>query len=517
MNARFGGLAPALSRRQFTLAGLAAAGLGLTGCGGSAASGKPSGTLRLGQFWPPLSLDPAKIGGESTLYIEPAYDPLIYRAPDGSYQPRLATSWRYLGAGNTAFELTLRPGVTFSDGAQLTADAVKANIAHYQKAGGQAAAFLATITGVTTVDAHTVQIRLSAPNPDLPAVFSQDYFAGNMISPAALAQPSKLATQSYGAGPYMLAPSQTVSGSHYTYIRNPKYWNPPSIHYDKLVLSVIPNENTGLDALKTGQVDVISAGYDIATSARSAGLRLAASPAIVAGIQLNDRAGALCQPLGDQRVRQALNYAVDRDKITKALLGQYGIPTDQLAAPGGDGYNPSPYYTHDVGKARQLLAAAGCGNGFTLPVVIPSTPAFPANLVQAVAADLGQIGVSVKISAVNAAASATELTKYPASIMGWGVLPVYFMGRGLWLADAIGMNPFHSTDPTLENLDRQAAAADPATRARLDRQIVQRVVELAWFLPVCLEPIFLISRETVTIGARPNQPLPGLNDWRPAA
>lgn len=504
-----------LSRREFGIAGLLLTASVAAACGTDTAGGTSS-TLRIGQFFPPVSLDPAKIGGESSLYIEPAYDPLIYRAPDGTYQPRLATSWRYLGSGNEAFEITVRPGVTFSDGTPLTADAVKANIEYFTAAAGQAAAFLATISATEVVDQHTVRLTLAAPNPLLPTMFTQDYFAGNLISPAAIAQPGGLATQSFGAGPYVLAPGQSVSGDHYTYVRNPTYWNPKDVHYERLTIKVLPNENTALDALRTEQVDVVYGSYSIADGAKEAGLRVATSPSIAAGIQLNDRTGALCPPLGDVRVRQAINFAVDRAKITKALLGPYGVPTDQLAVPGGDGDSPRNFYSYDPGRAKRLLAAAGYPNGFTLPVLIPSSPAFFADLVQAIAADLARIGVTLRISAEQASAATADITKFPATNLGWGVLPVYFLGRGLWLRDAIGMNPFHSSDPALESLDRRAAAADPRTRADLDRQIVERVVELGWFVPVCLEPLFLFSRATVDIGAVPGQPLPSPVAWRPA-
>jgi peptide/nickel transport system substrate-binding protein len=151
-----------------------------------------------------------------------------------------------------------------------------------------------------------------------------------------------------------------------------------------------------------------------------------------------------------------------------------------------------------------------------LPVVIPSAPAAPGDMAQAIASDLEQVGVTLEIAAKDPTAANAALTQYPASIMGWGVLPVYFMGRGLWLRDAVGMNPFHSWDPTLEDLDRRAAAADARTRADLDRQIVRRVVELGWFLPICLSPQFLFHRDTVDVEAVRGRPFPSVVAWHPA-
>lgn len=505
-----------LSRRDFTRGSLLlAAGLATAACGGP---GSPAAdrTLRIGQYWPPTSLDPAKAGGESQLFLQPAYDPLIYRAADGRYQPRLATAWRYLGTGNTAFEITLRDGVTFSDGSPLTADGLKSSIEHFRQAAGQAAAFLAPIATMTTAGPLVLRLTLNQPHPLLPSLFTQDFLAGDVISPAGLADPAQLATGTAGAGPYVLLPAETVANDHYAYGPNPRYWNAPGRAYDKITIKVLPNENTALAALKTGQVDVVQGSYAIAGGAKAAGFKVASSPAIVMGLQLNDRAGTLSPPLADIRVRQALNYAVDRVKITSALLGEYGIPVDQPSAPGEDGFSEKPFYTYDPAKARQLLTDAGYAGGFTLPVVIPSTPAFPGDLTQAIASNLQQVGVTLKISAEDATAANAALPRFPASSMGWGVLPAYFMGRGLWLKDAIGMNPFHSSDPVLEDLDRQAAAADEQARPALDKQIVRRVVELGWFLPVCLSPGLLFYRDTVGVDPVPGKAFPSVASWHPA-
>ncbi len=509
--------APAvLSRREFAVGGLMlAAGLATGSCSGPPGSTPAAPVLRIGQYWPPTSLDPAKAGGESQLYLQPAYDPLIYRAADGSYEPGLATGWRYVGTGNKTFEMTLRGGVTFSDGTPLDAAAVKASIEHFQRAAGQVAAFLAPIARMDTDGGLVLRFTLSEPHPLMPMVFTQDFLAGDVISPAAVRTPERLPTATFGAGPYQLIPHETVANDHYTYGPNPRYWNPGARRYDKIMIKVLPNENTALAALKTGQVDVVIGSYTIADGAKAAGFKTASNPNIVMGLQLNDREGKFSRPLRDIRVRQALNHAVDRVKITSALLGEYGIPTEQPAAPGGDGFNDTNFYNHDPDKARRLLAEAGYGSGFELPAVLPSAPAFPSDIAQAVASDLEKIGVRLKITTKDAHAANAALAEFPVSSMGWGVSPVYYMGRGLWLRDAIGMNPFRSSDPRLEDLDRRAAAADEATRAELDKQIVRRVVELAWFLPICLTPQFLFHRDTVGVGSVPGQPFPSVTAWRP--
>lgn len=511
-----------LSRRTFTVGvlmtagGLAVGGCDFGGGGGGSSSSTPSGALDVGETSAPTSIDPTKGGGESKTFFEPAYDPLIYLAGDGSLKPRLATSWKYLDSTNRSFEMTLRKGVVFSDGAPLNAAAVKANIEYAKSAGTQVSPFMTTISTVSAVDDHTVQLHLSESHPLLPLLFSQQYFAGNMISPKAIATPDKLAKNTYGAGQYVLSSGQTTTGDHYTYVKNGKYWQPGQVQYEKVVVKVLPNENTALAALQTGQVDAVHGSYAIADAAKSASLTVAASPSIVMGIQLNDRGGTLSRPLADVRVRQALNYAVDRAKLAKALFGQYGIATEQPAAPGQDGYNDSTVYHYDPAQARHLLSAAGYAGGFTLPVVISSGNPYGTNLLQAMGEQFAKVGVKLSIQTKVQAQFFPSLDKYPASIMGWGVAPIYFMGRNLWLRDAVGMNPFHSTDPTVERLDRQATAAHGEAQASLDRQIVRRLVDLAWFVPVVLSPQFLFTRTSVHTGAEKGEPLPSVYAWQHA-
>jgi len=513
---------PVLSRRGFTTAGLLlTTGLAASACGGTprTAAGR-SGTLRIG-FSRPNSLDPAKINQAFEWYVNLAYDPLIYKAPDGALRPRLATAWRYAGGRNTEFELTLRENVTFSDGTPLDADAVKANIDYYRKAGGQAVSLLTPIASVQAVTPLTVRLKLSEPHPQLPTVFSQDYLAGNLISPAAIAAPQTLATRTYGAGPYMLSPGETVADDHYTYVRNPKYWNPRDVHYQKVFVKVLPNPSTALAALKTGQVDVIQGDFTTAGSAGSAGLRVSHVPQVFVGLALADRDGKICRPLADVRVRRALNYAVDRQKITKALLGPYGIPTEQAAAPGRDGYNATAFYRHDPAEARRLLAEAGHAGGFTLPVLSIAGSFGAIGLVtQAMSGDLERIGVRLKTTTVNDAAQyVDQLTsgRFPAYGIGYGLQPIYLMGRGLFLPDAPVFNPMRSSDPVLIDLDRKAASASDADRPGLERRIIRRLVEQAWFVPVSLSPVFFFARDSVAgIRPTPAQPIANPVSWYPA-
>ncbi|MFC0534218.1 ABC transporter substrate-binding protein [Phytohabitans kaempferiae] len=473
-------------------------------------------TLNIGFQFQPNSLDPAKINRAYAWYVNLAYDSLIYWAPDGSLQPRLATSWNYAGSDNRIFEMKLRPNVTFSDGSTLTADTVKANIDHFRAAGTVTSPFLAAVASVEVVDPSTVRLNLSKPNPELPRILTQHYLAGSVISGEALKNPEQLATMTAGAGAYVLDPSATVANDHYTYKPNPRYWDEANIHYDKVVIKVLPNQNTALSAMKTGQIDILQGVIDTAAAAKSAGFQVVYSPQVFQGLALADRGGEVLRPLGDVRVRQALNYAVDRVKITKGLFGEYGLPTEQIVLPGVDGYNDATVYPYDPQKAKQLLADAGYPAGFTLPV---PTTSVNVKIAQAIADDLAAVGVRMEIkNSDNANNYFTDIAskKFPAYAINNGSETMYLKGPLLFLPEGAQFNPFRSSDGEISRLYDESATADASTRVEIDKKIVARLRDQAWFVPVSFVPVFFFARPTVAgVQSTPNLPTPCPNEWRP--
>ena len=473
----------------------------LTACGGNGGdggSGAQGDVLTIGNPYAPPNLDPAKAGGGFIWYSAMAYDPLIYLNGDGKLEPRLATSWRYIGTNNMEFELKLRPDVKFSDGSALTADVVKRNVEYFAASGGEAAGALANIKEVTAVDEVTVRMKLATPNPMMPEQFTQWQLAGLMISGQALDNPKALEKQTFGAGPYVLDEAQTVPNDHYTYVPNPEYWNPNDIHYAKVVMKVLPNPNTALSALRSGQVDVISGDLtQVVDAAQDAGLNIASAHQPFWGLAIADRTGAIVPALGDPRVRQALNYAVNRDSITSALFGKWGESTDQIVLPGMQGYNDRTFYGYDPDKAKELLAEAGYPNGFELPVLSIETFSL---LTQAIADDLSKIGVDVKIS--NRGDATTYVTdlqsgKFPAYAIGYGTMPPYFLGQRLFLPNAGMFNPLKSSDTMVEDWYAEAARSTSDVQDELYGRIIARLAEEGWFIPVSFVSLFTISSPDV--------------------
>lgn len=510
-------------RRRAGIALTAAVVLGTTACAGAvqeAQSGGQAGdTLTVVTIAPPQSLDPAKAQQNDAWFEQLAYEPLVVRHSDGTLQPGLATSWNYEGTGNTRFVLHLRPGVKFSDGSELTAQNVVDHFTYITAAHGQLAPFFTGDTFAAT-DPLTVTVTAASPNPNFPELLTQDYLVGGVISPKGLQAAAQLGTQTAGAGPYTLDPAQTTTGDHYTYVPNPNYYDPGAVHWKRVVLKVITNGQSVLNALKTGQADVAVGDASTMDAAKQAGLTIAAAPLLWNGVVLADRDGTLAKALSDVRVRQALNYATDRAAIASALFGGNAQPAGQITVPGGYGYDAAldNAYPHDVAKAKGLLAEAGYPNGFPLRIVTPEYQQM--NLVaQALAQQWKEIGVELQITDY---ASTTEYTsdafgaKFPAFMTAFGQLPVWMEGPALFLPPAT-YNPFKTQDATLQSLYDQAARSSGPDKDKLDQQILGQLTHQAWFVPVVTTTLPFYARKSVSGAATSAKaPLLSLYEIQPA-
>ncbi|MDT0144527.1 ABC transporter substrate-binding protein [Microbacterium sp. PRC9] len=482
--------------------------LALAGCSSSGstpeASGTPGkgGTLTVGEQQAPPTLDPGTLDSAYIDFTMVAYDPLFYLAPDGSVEPRLAESWEYEGEGNTVLDVTLRDGVTFSDGDELTADAVKASLEYARDSEGNHSALLADLTFEAVSDLE-LKITSAVPNPLIPWLLTQQYPIGQIISPTGLEDPESLSLDntSHGAGAYIYDPDDSVVGDHYTYTANPDYYDKSQQYWDKVVYKITADAQAALNAAKTGQIDVYKGSPDSAQQAQSAGLQVIANPGIMTGLFLTDRDGEVVPALADPKVRQAINYAIDRDAITKAILGDMGTPTFQTAIEGADGYSEAfaDYYTYDPDKAKELLAEAGYPDGFEMKVQAAVFVGFDI-VGEAIAAQLAEVGITMTQDV------ATDITVYQANITGgefpgfvggYKAAPMYQQGKDFWLPGSNFFNPFHTESAELTDLWNQAAGASDDERADLDAQMQEYIVENAWFAPVFWAPVIYFAAEDI--------------------
>jgi peptide/nickel transport system substrate-binding protein len=439
-----------------------------TACGGSSGSTDSGGggTLTIANSVPITPWDLAAAGaGDVIQYYEPVFDSLIRLDPKGNATPNLATSWSY-DSSNTVLTLKLRSGVKFTDGTALDANAVKANLVHTEAGANEAAGRLKSIASVDAVDATTVAIHLSGPDPALLASL------GDTSGMIASLQDLTGKIGPVGSGPYVLDKSGTVNGSQYTYTRNKQYWNTKAFPFSKIVIKTMSDATARLNALLSGQVDWGRVTSKTAAQAKSQGLTVTNVAESIEGLYIWDRAGKIVPALGNVKVRQALNWAFKRDDIVTKLNNGLATATDQSFAPDTVAFDASlnNTYGYDPAKAKQLLAQAGYPNGFT--VTMPDVSTVAPDQQAVMTQSLEDIGIKVKIDKVpfTELFNAIQSGKYAMSWFKlsnpspWALVKSQLLKDGVW-------NPTHYVDPTLDALLSKTQKASGSAQQAFYKQV----------------------------------------------
>lgn len=468
---------------------------GTTACGsssGTAAGSTEALTLALGT--PPVSLDPSKGGnGPTSMFQTPAYSSLLHVEGDnGTVVPALAESFNWVDNRNSQLRVTLRPDVKFADGAVLDSAAVKKSAEHFATNGSAFAYVGQAIVSVDTPDPLTVVFHLKAPDPTFPNELAETSGLGMIISPNAIDAGANLGTSTAGAGPYQLSESETVIGTTYTYVQNPNYFDESAVHYEKIVIKVIPDANTALASLQSGQVQVAYATPNGDERAKSAGLKTASFPGATAGLFLQDH-GTSVPALGNADVRQAINLAIDRVSAAQVASLGTGTATAQLPVPGSLGYDAdlNDVYPFDVTRAKELMARAGYADGFTLPTVVPTFLATANNLAQILASQLAEIGITMSfesVTTIGAYAAATGSGKNAATVFSTGFpLGIPSAVNVMFKPNALG-NPKHEDFPSVLSAATEASALNGEEAEAQWKAINATIVREALEAPVMVEP-----------------------------
>jgi peptide/nickel transport system substrate-binding protein len=510
--------------RSAVIAAVAAGALLLSACSGTSSSkGSADTTLTIASTTTPASLDPATAanGIPSVWYMNLGYEALIERDPDGTAKPGLATKWGY-SDDRLTFTIELRKGVKFSDGSDLTADAVAASLNRYLKEGQFSATYLSAVTSITATGPLEVTIKLSAPNPMLPYGLDQGGIAGDIVAPAGLADPKKLGSGTFGAGPYMLDSKATIANSQYVYVQNPHYYDKAKQHWKKIVVKVITDQNSVLSAVRSGQVQVAQGSSSNAAAAKSAGLNVTTGPSGMVGMYIADIDGTITPALKDVRVRQALNYALDRKAITKSVYGEYGTPTDQFVPKGTAGYLASleEEYPYDPAKAKELLKEAGYADGFSFTLAEQPGTDNGDLLAQAMVAQWKDVGVNVTLKSFPSFSdyvSGLLAKTIPATTLTFNY-SVQLTDTGQLVTNPATYNYLGFTDAKANALaaEQRKYDIDSADGKKAAENSETYMVKGAFLVPVAATDALLFSSKKIAGLDFTAYPWPDPTNWKPA-
>lgn len=397
------------------------------------AKDKNGGVLVFARGGDSVGLDPAReTDGESYYGCTQVFDNLVeFKEGTTEVQPALAESWTVSDDG-LEIVFKLRSGVKFHDGTDFNADAVVFSLGRqlyedhpYHEYGPWKywgyMDMSNIVQDIIAVDNLTVKFILQKTEAPIIANLAMD-FAG-IVSPAAVEKYGEdFPNNPVGTGPFKFVSWKKEDSM--VFEKNADYWRRPA-YLDRLIIRVIPDATARYLALQKGEVDII----DFPSPEDLEDMK--ANPDIKVIQQEGLNVGYLAfncdkEPYTDKRVRQAMNYAVNKDEIIAGVYGTAGAPAKNPIPPGMWSYNDSiEPYEYNPEKAKALLAEAGYADGFSttlwaMPVARPYNPN-GRKVAEIMQAHLADVGVTAEIVSYDWGTylEKTDHGEHDAALLGW--------------------------------------------------------------------------------------------------
>jgi len=426
------------------------------------------------------------------------FEPLAaYEGTPFKLTPRLARSWTV--KDNRIWEFKLRQGVKHHDGAPVTAEDVKYSLDIYRQDASARKGNTAGITNVEVVDAQTVRITTDGPRPGLMANLSL-----LLIFPKKAREKmgaDEFGKKPVGNGPYKFV--EFVRGQRLVLEANPDYYR-GRVQPSRLVLRPIADPATRVAELKTGGVQIIQepslAQVKELQNDPNTELKL-----LKGGRLIIHPFNTTEPPFDDVRVRQAVNYAVDRTLILQKVLENYGELLHGPFASAWPGYDPNlKPYPYNPAKAKQLLAEAGYPNGIEATFSITSGAFLKdRDIAEVMASQLGDDGIKVRLVPTERATLqntwlAGEFKGITSVAWGTAADPDAMLGWTLYNRKG------HKPDEKLNGLiDKSRKTVDPDRRVAVLKELGHYVHDQAYWLFMYAQDEFYAKRKDV-----PWEPVP---------
>ncbi|QKY70572.1 glutathione ABC transporter substrate-binding protein [Lentibacillus sp. CBA3610] len=423
--------------------------------------------------------------------------------------PGLAEDWEQVD--ETTWDFYLREGVMFHDGAELTAEVVKTNFDRImdEDIGSPYAFLLEAVESVEVQDDYTVRINLEYPYAPLlrnlahsgtgimsPNIIEEDYAQmeeGGDVDTYINQNP-------VGTGPFVF--EEWTPGDSVVLTRNDDYWGEPA-NLDSATFKVVSEQSTRIAELETGESDVADAiGPDnISRVEGMPNASLLQEPSVgLSYIGFNVQK----EPFDDERVRQAISMAINKEEIIEGVYNGVGIPAEGPLAPPVFGYDESVSgIEHDPEQAQELLAEAGYEDGFET-TIWTNDQEQRVDTAVAVQSQLEDIGITVEIEELEWGAylERTSNGEHDMFILGWstvtsdadyGMYPLFHSSQH----GTPGNRSFLSNDELDEVLDEARRSTDPEERQELYSEAQELLVELAPMLYIHHQEYLLGVDESV--------------------
>lgn len=364
-------------------------------------------------------LDPHKITSAGTREIMfNVYEGLVKSNAKGEIVPAVAESFT-VSSDSLTYEFVLRTGVKFSNGKEVIAADVLYSLNRLRGSLENQDPEVVKVSAMSVIDTieagekdgkTIITLKLSTPNTELlcyltGAIVPENYKTEDGAAP--------------GVGPFKYESYTPLQ--EFVIVRNENYYNPELPYLDKVEFKIMTDSDAAFNQVLAGAIDI----YPYMTTEQAESLPSSyrtevGGMALVQALFVN----ADVEPFNNIKVRQALNYAIDREDIIKMTGGGYGTAVCSGIFPGFAKYYDSSlqtYYTKDLEKAKALLAEAGYPDGFSFTLTVPSNYKFHVNTAEVIAEQLKAVGVKVTIQTVEWATWYSDVykgEKYEGTIIG---------------------------------------------------------------------------------------------------
>lgn len=406
---------------------------------GTATEGdKSGGTLVYGRGADSVSLDPINVtDGESIRVTHNIYETLLEYDHNLELQPKLATDYNSSEDGLT-WTFQLREGVKFHDGTDFNADAVVFNFERWMDPenpyhegdfpyypflyGGFKGDENHLIESVTATGEHELEIVLKRKTAPFLSYLAISMFG--IASPAAIEQyGAGIGENPVGTGPFKF--DEWNRNNTITLSKNEEYWMDGKPYLDQVIYQVIPENSARLNALQTGEIDIVDGmnASDTTIVEDTEGIELLKRPSFNIGYMAFNMEK---EPFDDPLVRQAINMAIDKEEIVEAFYNGLADPATSPLPPSLWSHDESlEKYDYNVEEAKKLLAEAGYEDGFTTELHTMSNPRpylpEPMKIAEAIQSDLAEIGITADIVSSEWATylEDTKNGKHSMAMYGW--------------------------------------------------------------------------------------------------
>ncbi|HEX8969420.1 MAG TPA: ABC transporter substrate-binding protein [Chloroflexota bacterium] len=460
----------------------------------ASAQPKTGGTLRVGVPTDIVTLDPVVRGGAPYESTWLTFDRLVTYDEKLTPLPMLAESWD-LSPDYTQVKLNLRKGVTWHTGREFTSDDVKWNFIRVQdpKAGyGDFAAQSAWFTTIDTPDKYTVVLKSEQSRPSMFDFFQQF----NMGDRTVLEGPDAKTTSS-GTGPYTFV--EWVQGDHITLARNKNYWRTGRPYLDSILIRIFAGDQPGTLAMEGGTLDLLRSGAipDVARFKADPSYQVLVHPSSGTFYELAFLTSV--KPFDNKLVRQAFNWAIDRDRNATQAFQGFAQPINLQWSPSSPAYDADKNrtYTFNLDKAKALLGQAGVSDLTTDVIVTAASPLNTLGFLQIYQADLAKIGVTLNIKTYDPATWAgnvlghTYNAMYATGDVVANLLPINNLNGPTWRPSP--NNTDWDTPEWKEIVAQVATEPDAARQKTLYARMNDYILDQSWAMPIATNPQILVA------------------------